>query len=204
MVMTTILKRSIQTVDERLLSDLKLEYPDAIIRVEVEQHQYKKHIDEDLFWEIIASFDWKKEDRKLIIQPAIEILSRFPVEDIHAFHELMAQKLYTLDGKKYAEHLGSNRYIDTDDHFFSVDDFLYARCAVVARGKDYYQAVLQNPDQIPKEFTFESLLSIPRKAYKAKTGLNDYNFVTNIWYETFSNADGWPGISTIKERILGL
>jgi len=71
-----------------------------------------------------------------------------------------------------------------------VDNFLYARCCVVANGKAYYEQVLKNPEDMPKEVTFEALLRIPGEAYQKKTGKR-LVFVTTYSYETYSNREGW-------------
>jgi len=73
---------------------------------------------------------------------------------------------------------------------FSSDNFLYARACVVANGKAFYEKVLADPAQMPKDLTFEPLLSLARKAYQKKTGAAFDYFPTNS-YETFSNPEGW-------------
>ena len=84
----------------------------------------------------------------------------------------------------------------------SVDDFLYSRCGVVANGQVFFEEVLQHPERIPKEFNFEPLLYLPDEAWTLKTGQDDLDYFPETWYEMFSNAEGWPGVKTIKERIL--
>lgn len=53
-----------------------------------------------------------------------------------------------------------------------------------------------------QHYTFESLLYLPEKAWTLKTGRDDHDYSPETWCETFSNAEGWPGIVPIKERIL--
>ncbi|MBL7798659.1 MAG: DUF4240 domain-containing protein [Saprospiraceae bacterium] len=125
--------------------------------------------------------------------PAVAALSHLAATEIYAFHDLLHQKLFLLDGRKFAVQLGSNRYAPDTDKHFSVDDFLYSRCAVVANGRTFYESVLQNPKRMPKEFTFESILYLPEKAWKLKTGRDDYDYSPDTWCETFSNSEGWPG-----------
>ena len=57
-------------------------------------------------------------------------------------------------------------HILDDNSYFSVDEFLYSRCVVVANGKDYYYEVLNNPTKMPKDLEFESLLYIACDAYE--------------------------------------
>ncbi len=53
---------------------------------------------------------------------------------------------------------------------------------------------------MPKDLTFEVLLSIPRKAYELKTG-EKFQYVPAYIYETFANTVGWGGQS-LFEKIL--
>ena len=129
-------------------------------------------------------------------------LSVFSRTDICTFHDILNKKLYALDGRRFAENLGSNAYHKQAKQHFSVDDFLYSRCAVVANGRRFFDEVLENPEQIPKEFTFESLLYLPDSAWELKTGQDDLGYFPETWYETFSNSAEWGGIVPLKERIL--
>ena len=200
--MTTVLKLPIQSLDDAVLRSIREKYPEAVVQIEAEQATDEDIMDESRFWDIIDRLDWQQRDRAQVVKPALESLSRFPVESIEAFHDIMAEKLFALDARRFAVQLGSNRYTDSGDNYFSPDDFLYSRCGVVARGKTYYDMVLQNPARMPKEFTFEQVLYLPRRAYELKTGLDDYDHVSDTWYETFSNPNGWPGVTSLKDIIL--
>lgn len=136
--------------------------------------------------------DWNKSaDNAAIIALAVQALSEKSEADLHTFDDILAEKLHQLDGKVYAEHIGEFAYSDN----FSADIFLYARCCVVANGREFYEKVLKNPALMPKEFTFESLLYLTEKAYLLKTGKVDYNYSPTINYETFGNTAGWEGIT---------
>lgn len=199
--MTTILKIPLKAVDKDIIRDLQEKYPDAVLHIEAEQATKEKSMDEDQFWGIISLLNWKKENSDDILRPAVQALSRFSESDIAAFDDILAEKLYELDGQRFAEQIGSNRYAKTGH--FSVDGFLYSRCCVVANGRKFYEKVLQNPSLMPKEFTFEPLLYLADKAYLLKTGKDDYDHTPDVWYETFSNPSGWPGITPLKDRIPG-
>jgi hypothetical protein len=54
---------------------------------------------------------------------------------------------------------------------------------------------------MPKEFTFETLLYLPAKAWERKTGSARYDYYPAVWAETFSNPEGWPGVTPLKERL---
>lgn len=198
-IMTTLLNVPLNTVTTSSFQDLQAKYPDARLRIEADNVLYNGPMDEAQFWAVLEHLDWDETDSYSVLQPAVEVLSGFSKADICAFYDLLHQKLHALDGIRFAEQLGSNRYVR--GQYFSVDDFFYARCGVVAHGRPFYEEVLRNPEQMPKEFTFEALLNLPNKAWQAKTG-EQLEYYPEVWAETFSNAEGWPGIKTIKERIL--
>ena len=200
--MTTILNIPLKALDGKTIRELKKKYPEAMIRIEAElNEQDSPSMTEDQFWAIIDQMDWTKVNSDEILRPAIVALSQFAISDIYLFHDILAQKLFLLDGKKYAEHTGSNRYSDPSLSSFSADTFLYARCCVVANGRDFFQKVLEVPSSMPKEFTFESLLYLPEEAFRLKTGKKNYDYTPPIWFETFSNPEGWPGIVPLNERL---
>jgi hypothetical protein len=202
--MITIFEMPIESVNDATLRSFQQNYPSAVLRIETIEAMKPTKMDETDFWSIIALFDWKNKTGEGVMKHAIESLSLFSLNEIAEFYEILAEKLYQLDGKKYAVQLGSNRYAENVDNYFSVDDFLYSRCGVLARGKSYYLTVLENPARMPKEFTFEHILFLPHLAYKLKTGHDGFSHVTKFWYETFSNPVGWEGITPLKDLILEL
>ena len=87
------------------------------------------------------------------------------------------------------------------DPGLSVDEFLYARCVVVANGRQFFDAVLAEPKQMPKDMEFESLLYVARTALKKKTGRDDAEpDEPAVSYETFSNRAGWAYTLVIRPR----
>lgn len=199
--MTKILELPLQQLDWAAVQALKDEYPNAIFRVESDFPSTAIPMDEDQFWSIIALLDWNKDQEDDILEPAIHALSQLSDESIFGFHELLNQKLFALDARKYAEHLGSNRFAPAEGNFFSVDDFLYSRCGVIANGRQFFGEVLEVPTLIPKEFTFESLLYVPEKAWEAKHLNVEYDYFPETSYETFSNMEGWPGMRPLQDRL---
>lgn len=145
---------------------------------------------EDFFWAVVDTLDWSKgEDNESILKPAIHKLSEESLANIFQFDEILSEKLYRLDGKKYAEQLGTYAY--QEGEHFSADHFLGVRCCVVANGRQFYESVLEAPTKIPKEHTFESLIYLAQKAYELKTRNEDYNYVPSYCIETFCNPEGW-------------
>jgi hypothetical protein len=145
-----------------------------------------KPMDENVFWQIISMFDWNQQDEMLIMQPGIDMLSQFPVDDIYKFDDILSEKLYLLDGEPF----GSN-FMREPAKYLSVDMFLYRRCYVVARGKDFYENILANPRQGDFEETAEGMLYLSSYSYKNKAGSKDYDHQTKFNYETYSNSKAW-------------
>jgi hypothetical protein len=199
--MTTLLEMPLSDVSSSTIHDLQIKYPNgAILRIDVVDGT-NKEMNDAQFWAIIASFNWQTLNSDAILAPAVKALSAFSKENIQAFHDILNAKLYALDGRRYAEQLGSNKYVAGGDNYFSVDSFLYSRCCVVANGKTFYETVLKNPAKMPKEYTFESLLYLPKEAFQMKTKRDNYDYYPEIWSETFSNSVGWDGIIPLKERL---
>lgn len=134
---------------------------------------------EQEFWELIAILDWSKSNNSQIIEPVMEVLSRMPVAKIYQFYDILSEKLWQLDTDLYADTMMR----DNKDGYFSADEFLYARCCVIANGKDAYESVLIEPAKFPTDLTFETLLYVAGRAYERKTGkkfisIPAYNFET--------------------------
>jgi hypothetical protein len=144
------------------------------------------------FWEIIDLLDWEKAgDDAAVVEPAVEALAAQSIEEICRFAEILSEKLYALDGEAYACQIGLDSYKGVKGEF-SKNWFLYVRCCVVANGKDFYEAALADPQDMPKDMEFQALLTIASKAFKRKTGQR-FSYVTKYNYETFSNKQLWGG-----------
>ncbi len=203
--MVTIVELSLQKMSAATLLDLQMQYPNAILHLQTtEEDSPNTRMNETHFWAIIAALNWKILDNDAIIAPAAEALSRFSLDDICVFHNILNEKLYALDGRCFAEQLGNNQYVSETGSSFSADSFLYSRCCVVANGLSFYEHVLRQPTKMPKNYTFESLLYLPRKAWQLKTGQDNYNYYPPVWAETFSNETGWDGIQSLQKRLFDL
>jgi predicted DNA-binding WGR domain protein len=164
---------------------------DSLEKITDKPKQEYKPMDEEVFWEIIALFNWKKTgDDDAVLKPAINKLVKMTIDDIYKFAEILAEKLYSLDGIEYAKNIGEFSYKNKTTHF-SNDYFLYVRCCVVANGKEFFHQVLQNPTSMPKDMDFEALLYLPDEAYNKKTKTEDYHYQTKFSFETYSNKEGW-------------
>ena len=147
-------------------------------------------MDEPTFWGLIRQLDWTRtgEDER-VVEPVVAALAALPVEEIHAFQGMLAQKLYALDGRRWAREAGPGIWWG-EPNSLSVDSFLYARCVVVANGRGFYELVLANPEKMPKGMEFESLLYVAPRAEERRVG-HTVGIDTDISFETFSNSSGW-------------
>ena len=146
-------------------------------------------MNENLFWHAISLFDWNQVgDDAAVMGRAIDALSRLTLDDLAKFDEILAEKLYALDGLTYASNLAPEDAYDQGN--FSADFFLLARCCVVANGRDYYEHVLNNPWDMPKNATYEPLLYLTYYAARQK-GHEGYHPITRASVETFRNEVGW-------------
>ncbi len=199
--MTTTYKGRLQDLDDEFIKQLKQQYEDAEVEISLNVSASDiSDLDEGDFWYIISLLNWDAgENAELILEPAIAYLSNQSSDAIFRFEDILAEKLFSLDKQKFAAQLGAHAY--QPDKPFSADHFLYARCCVVANGKDFFLQVLQKPALIPQEFTFEPILAIARKAYQRKTGNKDFDYLPKVSYETFSNPEGWQ--ETLTEKLQG-
>ncbi len=186
--MNVAIKMPLRSLSPVIVKGLQEKYPAAVVSIEVDEQKGNNVLDEQQFWDIVALLDWGRKRSEDIIAPAAEALSRNSKENIYRFEEILANKLHALDGEDYARPLGWDQ---AKDRHFSVDVFLYARCCAVANGQSFYEKVRENPSYMPKEYTFEPILYLAEKAYQLKTGLENYDFLPSVSYETFGNEKGW-------------
>ncbi|MFK7933038.1 MAG: DUF4240 domain-containing protein [Saprospiraceae bacterium] len=186
--MTAILKIKVEDLTPQFLERVKRDYPNQELEIRIGEPAHPDLLEETQFWEIISMLDWSKEENDEIIAPAIKYLAERPVHFIYLFQDILAQKLFQLDQKKYALHIGEAAW--KEGKYFSVDNFLYARCCVVANGKKLFEEVLANPAEMPQDITFEAVLWIAKKAYQQKTD-KKFEYFPTPSYETYSNQAGW-------------
>lgn len=136
----------------------------AEVEIRINPAQNTPVLSDELFWEIIDSFDWSKKNGRAVLASGIEKLAKAETVFIYLFADALHEKLSQLNTKSHAAALVKK------EEEFSADDFLYARCAVIAEGKTYFEKVLNNPSEMPSEIVFEQLLNLPSLAYEKKRG----------------------------------
>jgi hypothetical protein len=147
-------------------------------------------MNEDHFWSIISLLDWSKTGNdEQVLEPAVQLLAMMTEEQIFGFEDKLAERLHDLDRKDVAKNIGIGAWSGPNQPF-SPDEFLYARCCVVANGRQVYASVLADPTKTPKDCEFEALLTLARKAFERRTG-QSWDYVSPIDYESFANVEGW-------------
>lgn len=161
------------------------------LNAEVINVQSAHSLTEANFWQLITLIDLSEQawNNDTTTQHLTNELSKKNVTDIKQFHDLLAQKLFALDKKEFAQQM-AHRYAWQPNKAFSSDHFLYARAYVIARGKVFYEKVLADPTLMPKNEVFEELLYVAATAYEQQTG-ETFDYVSTVSYETFSNPSGW-------------
>ncbi|PSR08772.1 MAG: hypothetical protein C7N36_21335 [Bacteroidetes bacterium] len=160
-------------------------FGDANLVINVAQESNLDSLTEEQCWRLIDLLDWDaSDDDDRVIAPLVKELANENISHIYQFADWLAQKLWLLDTPAHAENLIKQ------DGFLSVDDFLYARCAVVANGKVYFDSVLKNPTRFPTTVTFLPLLHTPLIAYQQKKG-EEIVYVPLYNYETYGNKTAW-------------
>lgn len=158
--------------------------PPVFIQAIIDQ---KKMSAIDFFHLTDAYLDWEKDgDNLAVTEPLIALLAKWGDELIFAFHDTMAELLYSLDTREIAETIykGEN---------FSGDEFLYIRCMALINTKPFYNAIVRGKKKLKRELTFEPILYVPALAWARchNTSTDEYPHFTPFSCETMSNAAGW-------------
>jgi len=142
------------------------------------------------FWKVIEAVDRTALDEgneEGAVEGLTSMLAARGEATMRAFTDKLAEALYALDGRAYADNAGESGESD--------DGFLYARCYVVARGREFYEAVLANPAKMPTSVNrwCESLLYVAQNAWAEATGSEpgEWDYSAPLSYETGSNAAAW-------------
>lgn len=182
----SVLHVNIDSLDEAFVKDLKRQYGPAEVEISIRKSP-EDWLTEAQFWKVIAQLDWTKTgDPAAVAAPAISALSALSVGNIHQFQDILSEKLWLLDTRAHAQVFMAQH----PKGRLSADDFLYVRCAVVAKGADFFNKILQSPASIPQDLTFEPLLTLASRAYEMKTG-HPFVHVPAYDFETYGNEKGW-------------
>jgi len=147
-------------------------------------------MNESEFWLLISDIDvpaLDAGDEDTAMEKITSKLSQMSVSSIGDFQKFVSGYLYKLDGRAWCNEAGQSMNSD--------DGYLYARCYVVASGKEHYERVLSDPREMPKSLDYwaESLLFVATNAWSVATGRDEEEFdlFSSISYETGSNDAQW-------------
>ncbi len=145
--------------------------------------------DDNEFWALISLINFQVNTSEIMALPLEAELVKRGINEIHLFDQKLTQMLYLLDGPAWMKQAGDSAH--------SGDGFLYVRCFVVAKGKDYFNAILNNPKKMPKsaDAWFEPLLYVAPNAWSQITGnySSEFESKSDLSYETGSNSEQWAG-----------
>ena len=187
--MTTVLKLNTSDLDFAFVDDLKAQFGHARIEVRIdEMPDAAGQFSEADFWDSISLLDWTDDENNArVVEPLVDALAKRSIAQIYQFQDRLSEKLWQLDTARHAKPLR-----DSDpEQFLSSDEFLYARCCVVANGREFFEKILNDPTAFPTELTFESLLYVASAAFERKTG-KKFIAAPAFNFETGSNKAAWP------------
>ena len=147
------------------------------------------------FFYFTNMLDWDKQGNdEAVLEPLIAFLAKWGDSVIFAFHDKMAELLFTLDTYNIA------KPIIESEVYFSPDIFLYARCVALVNGKSYYNAILKGRKKLSANLDFEAILYVPMDAWERLHNENSdrYPYVPKVSYETYSNEVGWLNSPMMK------
>jgi hypothetical protein len=155
--------------------------------------RHVKPMVDERFWQIIDLFDWESVGNDSgVIEASIEALSALSDDDIVGFQETLHNKLFELDAERFARQIGKESYRGPAQSF-SKSWFLNVRCCAVANGRELFEEILRDAENMPKDLGFRAICRVAPEAYFRKTGQKlSYTPLKSI--ETFSNTAGWPGL----------
>ncbi len=186
---TAIYKLKVGDLNKDFIHDLQDDHgASADLEIKVYPPGQNPRMTEDDFWKIINLIDWEQKGNDAMVEPVINALIQLPIRQMYSFQDILAEKLFWLDGKKYALNIGRASFSEKQP--FSVDHFLDVRLCVVANGQEYYEWVLNHPEDMPKDTYFETLLYVVPKAWKRKTG-KEFSYLPAFDYHTYSNINAW-------------
>ena len=165
------------------LQQLDMDTLDYVVTSLQQEQAMRKKMKDEQFWALIDKIDWSQSQDEAKLQPVIEALSKLPVIKIYQFSESLAGLLNQLDGPEFI------RPLEEDPSGYSADTFLYARCFVVAKGRDFYESVLSKTTPLPTKY-LEPLLYVASQAYEQQTG-KKYSYIPSTVYESFFNKTLW-------------
>ncbi|MDM1066200.1 DUF4240 domain-containing protein [Myroides odoratimimus] len=172
-------------------------------------------LNEQFFWELIeqsnTSDSWETYDIDEHIDELTALLTELSSDEMILFEMTLRKKINELDKVEIGE-LGvilENSFQEEDgiynfDDHISTDGFIYFRCWLILRGKEFFYDIIKDINAfISGKYSFdigdtwgEGLLYVSDLAYDAKYGTEDSSFVTDAVNELYQDIEHYDVIDT--------
>ena len=138
---TNTLRYPLRNISPDTILDLQEKYPNASVRIELNGQPAEGGLSEEACWALIDRLDWSKEGNDVaVMEPVVDALAAGPLRHLYDFKDILSRKLYLLDTEDHTRNMGESAYREEADSF-SPDGFLFARCGMVANGREVYEQV---------------------------------------------------------------
>jgi hypothetical protein len=163
------------------------EHASAVRRTE------KLAMDQDVFWELIATLNGKVTDRSLRMLK--REMTDLTLDQLQAFDARLTLALHELDTAKTANWYAENDPVSEKLQYFSYDGFLYDRAATVAAGRKAFEEAAASDALVldpTGDGAAEGLLYVVIDLAEVH-GIDWYEVAeVPLSYETASNIPEWP------------
>jgi hypothetical protein len=190
----------IDTLERWLLQAVDAETIQQALRVVREYPP--RLLDEDGFWRVLRGARPELYYDNYVLALPIRTLSAMSFTDLEHFDTLLGEKLFALDTCAHARAVYAGQFDPFERPCLFDYDFLYARCAVVLKGRAAYEEALGDPSRMPTEDRFDGLLDLVSLAHQRKTGKSLARAHGGLYYP-FANAAGWVGSVAEKDHVTG-
>ncbi|WP_121964695.1 DUF4240 domain-containing protein [Myroides sp. N17-2] len=176
---------------------------------------------DNFFWKVIEESneqkdcDWEDYDQDEHIDQMIDTLSKTDKDHLVVFEKVMQQQLYKLYTAEMAElYIIINNEFEVEEGVIDFDDsisddaFIYFRCWILLKGKDFVDAITKDIQAfVNGEYSFdigdcdgEELLYVADLANEEMNGVEESEEIRDIIYEGYPNVVGYDDVEVKMNR----
>lgn len=176
---------------------------------------------DNFFWKVIdesneqKDCDWEDYDQDEHIDQMIDILSKTDKDHLVVFEKVMQQQLHKLYTAEIAElYIILNNEFDIEEGVIDFDDsisddaFIYFRCWLLLKGKDFVDAITKDIQAfVNGEYSFdigdcdgEELLYVADLANEEMNGVEESEEIRDIIYEEYPDVVGYDDVEVKMNR----
>lgn len=176
---------------------------------------------DNFFWKVIdesneqKDCDWEDYDQDEHIDQMIDILSKTDKDHLVVFEKVMQQQLHKLYTAEIAElYIILNNEFDIEEGVIDFDDsisddaFIYFRCWLLLKGKDFVGAITKDIQAfVNGEYSFdigdcdgEELLYVADLANEEMNGVEESEEIRDIIYEGYPDVVGYDDVEVKMNR----